>query len=362
MPIFRFRARPRGGARLGPLAFLLTQLGLIAVGRAQGLLAVAPPHAEPRSPDGRWCVHAGAPVVAPALVDRQGRIYVATTEHVHSFDRQGSYRWSFTLSGAVAGPLVLGPREDVLWIGTTDRRVLALSTAGRLWWALDTVAPVLTGLGFDGRGSLLLGAGDRSVYAVSTGGGVRWRVPLGAFPNATPAPAGGGITWVTAGDELLRLQGAWRLRRVPLPEPALGAPLLVPGGVAVVAGSRLLVFDDAGEPRWAREDVAVVARAPDDALVVVSPAGKLTWLDGDGRERAEALLGAPPTAPPAIAQGVAYVPLASGEVWAAYPEAGAVTRWAVSESPLKEVTADAEGGRLIVTVAGGRICSVPLVE
>lgn len=362
MPISRFRARPRCGARLGPVAFLLTQLGLVAVGRAQSSLEVASQQVEQRPQGERWCVHAGAPVAAPALVDRQGRIYVATTEHVHSFSRQGSYLWSFTLSGAVAGPLVLAPREDALWIGTTDRRVLALSTQGRLWWAVDTVAPVLTGLAFDGRGSLLLGAGDRSVYAVSTRGGVRWRMPLGSFPNATPAPAAKGITWVTAGPELLRLQGAWRLRRVPLPEPALGAPMLVPGGVAVVAGSRLLVFDDAGEERWSREDVAVVARAPDDTLVVVSPAGKLTWLDGDGRERAEALLGAPPTAAPTISQGVAYVPLASGEVWGAHPEEGVVGRWVVSEGPLKEVTADGSGGRLIVTIAGGRICSVPLVE
>lgn len=362
MFLSRFRARSRRRAGGVLVALVLTQLGLTDVSWAQSAVETAAVPVKSRSSDGFWCVHAGAPVVAPAVVDRRGSIYVATTEHVHAFSRQGSYRWSFTLSGAVTGPLVLAPQEDVLWIGTTDRRVLSLSTTGRAGWALTTVAPVLTGLAFDGRDSLLLGAGDRSVYAVSTRGGVRWRVPLGAFPNATPAPGPGGVIWVTAGRELLRLQGAWRMRRVALPEPVFSAPLLVSGGVAVVAGSRLLVLDEAGEERWSREDVAVVVGAPDEGLVVVSPEGKLTWLDADGRERGEARLGAPPTATPALVHGVAYVPLASGEVWGAHPEQGVVGRWAVSEAPLKEVTADAAGRRLVVTVAGGSICSVPLVE
>lgn len=365
MPLPPLRTKPGRRALLGLASFLLTHFGSAPEGRATRSLEATPPrHVEARQEDGRWCVHAGAPVAAPPVVDGRGRVYVATTGgHVHSFTRQGSYRWSFTLSGAVAGPMALAPDDEVLWIGTTDRRVLSLGTMGRLRWALTTVAPVLTGLAHDGRGALLFGAGDRHVYSVSTQGGVRWRVALRTFANDTPTAGSQGVTWVTAGNELLRLQGAWRVHRVALPEPAMGGPLRVEGGVAVVAGSRLLVFDEMGEERWSRGDVAVVSAAPERSLVVVSPEGTLTWLDGDGKERAEGtLLGAPPTARPALSQGVAYVPLSSGELWGAHPEEGVVARWVVSRAPLKEVTVDPGGGRAIVAIAGGRICSVPLVE
>lgn len=311
-----------------------------------------------------WCVHAGAPTTAAPRIDRQGHVYVATTDgYVHSFSREGSYRWSYTLQGAVAGPIALRPEDGTVWIGTTHRRVYALDTTGRLHWTFDTVAPVLTGLVRRSDGTLLFGA-SRTLYAVSGGGGARYSVPLGSFVSALPVPEGRDITWVAAGRELLRLEGAWRARRIPLPREARGGPMLLPEGVAVLAGEELLVFDRDGKPRWSRPGVAGIA-GDGAGLALVDVAGDVRWLRSDG-EVAVLLAGgaeSPLSGSPEAFGAALYLPLGSGEVREVHRGGEPARRWRVGEGEgVDGITVDGPGRRFVATSSGGRICSVPLVE
>lgn len=304
------------------------------------------------------------------MINRRGRVTVATTDgYVHSFERRGRYRWSYTLSGAVAGPVAHRSKDGALWVGTTDRQLYSIAADGRLLGRITTAAPVATGLVRRSDGSLIYGSG-RALYATTAFGGARWRMDLGAVPSGPPVPGLENVTWVAAGRELLRVEGAWRLRRFPLPGEALGPPLKLPQGVAVVAGGDLLSFDDAGQLRWSRGDVAVAAVAG-RGLVGVSPRGEVRWFDADGRqlersspagdEGGRGELGAPAAAPGVLA-GVAYVPLLSGELVGIDRQGQVVRRWQVSTAPLGELAIDVTGRRLLATVLGGRVCSVPLVE
>lgn len=365
---------------------------LVPVAHAQ---PAAPPRVEVRTAEavgrvpaarlgpGAWCVHAGAPTVGPPVVDGAGHVVVATTDgYVHSFERHGRYRWSYTLSGAVAGPMALRPRDGTLWVGTTDRQIYSISAQGRLRWRVTTGAPVGSGLVLQSDGSLLYGSG-RALYAVTAFGGARWRMDVGARLSTPPVPGKPGITWVAADGELLRVEGAWRLRRLPLPGESVGPPLRLEDGVAVVAGGDLLSFDDDGRLRWSRGDVAAAGVSGRGDLVAVSRAGAVRWFGADGQRletqeqdpetrgqgpeteepgaSSAERLGAPSSSPQ-VFQGVAYVPLLSGELVGVDRSGRVVRRWRLSTTPLGELGVDRRGRRLLATVAGGRICSVPLVE
>ncbi len=337
---------------------------------AQGRAAAPAARSAASLGPGAWCVHAGAPSLGAPLIDRRGRVVMATTDgYVHSFERRGRYRWSYTLSGAVAGPVAQRSKDGAIWVGTTDRQLYSIATDGRLQGRITTAAPVATGLVRRRDGSLLYGSG-RALYATTAFGGARWRVDLGAALSGPPVQGSENITWVAAGRELLRVEGAWRLQRFPLPGEALGPPLRLAQGVAIVAGGDLLSFDDAGQLRWPRGDVAVAAVAG-RGVVGVSPRGQVRWFDADGQQLkregpasdagGHGGVGAPAASPQVLA-GVTYVPLLSGELVGVDRQGQVVRRWRLSTAPLGELAIDVPGRRLLATVSGGRICSVPLVE
>lgn len=337
----------------------LARLGEASTARAQEATLEGP---APERPD--WCVHAGAPVAAPPVSDAAGRLYVATTDgYVHSFTGAGHYRWSFTVSGAIAGSPVVRPSDGTVWVGTTARRVFAITATGRLGWALDTVAPVLTGLVRQTDGTLLYGAGA-FVYAVSSGGGARWRVPVGAPVSVAPAPAPGGVLWVTAGSELLRLEGAWRTQRFPLEAEAWTPPLPLPGGVAVLTGDELVVFSDQGERRWSRSGVLGAQRDGAGSLALVDARGAVQWRAPDGQllHESPVALTAPLAGAPAVWNRAAYLPLHSGEIVEVPQGPGPGRRWQLPGGPVTGLGVDEVGRRLLAALAGGRICSVRLVE
>jgi outer membrane protein assembly factor BamB len=292
------------------------------------------------------------------LVDGRGRVYLTTTDgYLHAFEPDGRYRWSYTVSGAVMGRPVLRNYERTVLVGTTDRWLYAVTEAGQLDWAYPTLAPVMSGLVPAPDRSIVFVGGDGYVYSVSSGGIARWRAALGGFASADPLVGAGGVVWVSAGRELLRLDGAWRARRSVLPGEAMSGPLPLADGVAVVAGSQLVAFDAVGRGRFSKANVAYAAPSG-SGLVTVSSDGRVEVIDAAGRGNFARALPAAPSEAPAASGGVLYVPLMTGALAIIGASAAPFELEQVGDGALGRPIVDTERKQLIVEVAGLRVCAV----
>ncbi len=314
-----------------------------------------------RQSSATWCVGAGAPMLGEPIVDRLGRVYVGTTDgYVHSFESDGRYRWSYTVSGAVVGRLALRPADDAVLVGTTRQLVYAITSGGQLNWKFRTITPVMTGLAPGGSDLVLFAGADQYVYALSTRGAARWRAPLGGFADADPLMTRDGVVWVAVGDSLLRVERSWRTRRLALPAEAVGAPLAFEGGVVVIAGNSVLGFDSEGQRLFSHPDVRFVASGT-STLVAVGIDGRVFTLDRTGETRALAVLGAAPSAPPAVGSDAAYVPLVTGELaTVSLNEPGRPAARFVASSALGRPVLDPPRRQLLIETATSQICAVPL--
>ncbi len=310
--------------------------------------------------EARWCVGAGAPMRGEPLVDREGRVYATTTDgYLHSFEPDGRFRWSYTVSGAVMGVPVIRASDGAVLVGTSDRWMYAVMDTGLLGFAYPTLVPVMSGLVGGPDGAVLFGGGDGYLYAFSPGGNARWRAPLGGILTGDPLVGAGGTVWVTAGRQLLRLDKAWRAHRSTLPSDAVSSPVRFGEGVAVVAGDELIAFDREGRGRFSKPNVAYAAPSG-TGLVSVSPSGRVELLDASGKSTLLGNLGAEPSeAPVSAAEGV-IVPLMNGSLALIGRKSQAVGFTFVGEGALGRPVVDAARRQLVVRVAGGQICAVEL--
>jgi outer membrane protein assembly factor BamB len=307
-----------------------------------------------------WCIGAGAPTRGEPLVDHDGRVFVTTTDgYVHSFEPDGRFRWSYTVSGAVMGTPVIRPSDGALLVGTSDRWLYAVMDDGLLGFAYPTLVPVMSGLVDGPEGAVLFGGGDGYLYAFSPGGTARWRAPLGGILTGDPLVGRRGTVWVAAGRELLRLDKAWRAHRSTLPFDAVGSPVGFGDGVAVVAGSELIAFDAEGRGRFSKPHVAFVAENG-SGLVSVSPEGRVELLDARGKTALLANLAGEPSEAPLSAGGFVYVPLMNGSLARIGGAEPRVELLQVARGALGRPILDAVRHQLIVRVAGAQICAVGL--
>ena len=173
--------------------------GLAALVSARAPAALAetePPSAAPREalfPAPRFRFDAGAPLLAPAGVAPDGMLCVGTVDgYVHALDADGSYRWSRSVSGAVARrPLFAG---EHWYIATSAERLYALTREGTLSWIFKPPSPIQSELTAGPAGTLYFVAADRCLYAVSTRGGVSLRLPFGEL-KAGPITGPDGAIW-----------------------------------------------------------------------------------------------------------------------------------------------------------------------
>lgn len=294
------------------------------------------------------------------LVDGAGRVYVTTTDgYLHSFEPDGRYRWSYTVSGAVMGKPVIRPSDGALLVGTSDRWLYAVMDTGLLGFAYPTLVPVMSSLVSGPDGSILFGGGDGYLYAFSPGGTARWRAPLGGILTGDPWLGPGGSVWVASGRELLRLDKAWRAHRSVLPAEAVSSPVGLGDGVAVIAGDELIAFDREGRGRFSKRGVAFAASSGSGVLSV-SPEGRVEIVDASGRSVFLRALRSAPSAAPLGFGGVIYVPLMNGFLAAIGRGAEAVELLPVGDGALGRPVLDAARRQLLVPVSGARICAVAL--
>ena len=111
--------------------------------------------------------------------------------------------WTFrTASTLLAPPRVAGDHR--IFLGTTDRRVVALSLEkGRLAWRWKVGADVQSAPALQGN-LVLVAAFDAVLYAINrSNGNLAWRAPLPSRPLCSPMPVGTAVLVACHENEIL---------------------------------------------------------------------------------------------------------------------------------------------------------------
>lgn len=171
--------------------------------------AATPERAAPRLRIGplqaRFRFDAGAELIAPAGVAADGTLCVGTVDgYVHALNADGSYRWSYSLHGAInRRPLRVG---DLWYVATSADRIYAFKPDGSLSWVFKPMSPVDSELAADTLGTLFFVAADHFLYGVSGHGAVVLRTPFGQL-QAGPILGPDGAIWARNPTGLLRARG-----------------------------------------------------------------------------------------------------------------------------------------------------------
>ncbi len=215
-----------------------------------------------------WCGSGGAAVVGDPVLDDQERVYVATSDgYLHAFERDGRYRFSYTVQGTPLGSVSLRTSDGVILMGTTAGLIYAINQSGSLHFKHSTPTSVWSGLyALSDHAVTFLGL-DWRLYALRNSGAALYRVRAPSPPTTEPVVAPGNVVWVGMAGAVARFVAAFRLERLPL--SASGA-IMSPVEQIVTLG-----------------DLAV-ARASGQAYFIVSgqdphPLGRADQLGSDGR-------------------------------------------------------------------------------
>ena len=154
----------------------------------------------------RFHFDAGAPLAAPAGVAADGTVCVGTVDgYVHALDADGSYRWSYTVRGAVTRrPLHV---EKLWYVATSAERIYAFTEQGTLYWVFKPLSAVSSELAADSAGTLYFVGADRFLYGVSGHGSVSLRAPFGELAAGPSAAADGAIWAENRAGNVIRVRG-----------------------------------------------------------------------------------------------------------------------------------------------------------
>lgn len=310
-----------------------------------------------RSPEVTWCSSGGAPMVGLPVLDAQGRAYVVTSDgYLHAFERDGRYRFSYTVAGTPLGSVSLRPSDGAILVGTTSRRVYAIHQSGSLTGSFHTVSPVWSGLFALNPSTVVFLGMDQRLYALSNTGAARYRVRAPGTPTTDPVVAQGDVVWVGLADGAARFTAAYRLEKFPLPSAveqvvAIGADAVARAGgrayrLHAAADPRDLGSTDylaAGGGRWARVQGRRVAFLGKGAAPTVQ-------------------LSAAPSAPPALATSRLWAPFQDGtlEIVGLGGAEDEKRRITVADEPLSTPVLDAQGSRALVATRSGEFCAIEL--
>lgn len=311
------------------------------------------------------------------MLDQKERVYVATSDgYLHAFERDGRFRFSYTVEGTPQGSVSLRASDGVVLLGTTAGFIYAINQNGHLHWKHRTTTAVWSGLyGLNPRAVTFLGL-DWRLYALSNAGAALYRVRAPLSPTTEPVVAPHDVVWVGMTDSVARFVAAYRLERIALVQaPAAVGPVEQIVSIADYA----------------------VARASEHAYWIVSgqeviPLGPAAQMGGDGRrvalvhEKSMRILGVEPAELNASTQTKAITPrelrrieLGAGAVSAAvtlvaertfvprssgalsiYDSTEATCHITVFDAPARRPVVGSSGDYVALADNSGRFCAVSI--
>lgn len=309
----------------------------------------------------KWCASGGAPIVGAPVVDQAERAYVATSDgYVHAFERDGRFRWSYTVNGTPLGSVSLRPSDGAILIGTTGQLIYAINQDGSLRFRYPTLTPVWSGLHALNSHTVVFLGHDERIYAISNEGLRKYRVHAPSAPMGEPVTSPNDVVWLPLVDGLARFEAALKLDRFPLSAPVEQAVALGNGAVARAGGRAFFVAAD-GETKALGP--ARHLSGDGERVLLARPDGYLFLLDASLNRtplRVPRRLVTQLTAAPALAGERIWLPLADGRV--------VVTDFA-HKDPIEVVMENAalstpvvgkSGKWALVPSRGGEFCAVEI--
>lgn len=312
----------------------------------------------------RWCSSGGAPIVGNPVVDDQERTYVATSDgYLHAFERDGRFRWSYTVKGTPLGSVSLRPSDGAILIGTTARLVYAIDQSGTLKWSFRTLTPVWSGL-FALNESIVVFLGhDTRLYALTNTGRAQYRVRAPGEPMGGPVVAPSDVVWVGLADGIARFEAAFRLKKFPLPGPVEQIVVTSSGIVARAGGQGFSVNEQGetqalGEARYLASDgKRAVLVDEEDQIRLLEPQGESRVISGWNEHGRHHI-----SAPPVIDRSLVWIPTREGTLVVAPLAGGEGREIFVSEGPLSTPVVGSSRAWALIPKPGGEFCAVELVQ
>lgn len=309
----------------------------------------------------KWCASGGAPIVGAPVVDQAERSYVATSDgYVHAFERDGRFRWSYTVKGTPLGSVSLRPSDGAILIGTTGQFIYAINQDGSLRFRYPTLTPVWSGLHALNSKTVVFLGHDERIYAISNEGLRKYRVHAPSAPMGEPVVAPGDVVWLPLVDGLARFEAAFKLDRFPLSAPVEEAEALGNSAVVRAGGRAFLLATDGktqalGPARFLSGDgERVLLARSDGSLSLLSANGKRVSLDVP-KELVAAL-----SAAPALSGDRVWLPLTDGRVVVTDFTHQDPIEVTLKNSALSTPVVGRTGKWALVPSRGGEFCAVEI--
>lgn len=300
----------------------------------------------------------GFPAAGPPAVAPDGSMYIGTREgYLHALHPDGSYHWSYTVSGRVSGRPAVASTGVVLV--PTVRRIYALRPNGSLLWIFNSPVRIQGDLTADSGGRHHFGSVDGRVFALSNRGALVGHIPGKVRLSVSPVTLSDGSIAAGREDGSVVVKRRGKLSRFRLNGPVT-AILGCPGAeVCAIAGGALHALGASG---GGFQTPAVRAGHNAELISVVRADDHLEVFRGTTGERLfEASLPYSASAPPAVdGRGTTYVPLRNGSLLGV-DRGGRVTACVpIGNSPLGAPILDVLRNRVLVTASEGVLAAVQL--
>ena len=321
-----------------------------------------------------WCASGGAALVGEPALDKQERVYAATSDgYLHAFERDGRFRFSYTVQGTPLGSVSLRPSDGAILLGTTAGQIYAINQSGSLHFRHSTQAAVWSGLyALNAQSVVFLGL-DWRLYALSNRGRALYRVRAPSVPTTEPVVADHDVVWVGLDGAVARFVSAYRLERIPLSGTESPGPV-----------EQVVTLRDAAVARASAHAYWIVSGQPTVELGLAAQLGS----DGTRLAIAESerlrLLEYPKTAEtqknvPSLPREVAshelsrgelsgalsvfgqrtFVPMSSGAA-SVYGPDGLECEESITDAPLRQPVVGESGKFFVVADYSGKFCAVEL--
>ncbi len=323
-------------------------------------MSVTTPEPKPEAPAFvKWCASGGAPIVGAPVVDELERTYVATSDgYLHAFERDGRFRWSYTVKGTPLGSVSLRPSDGAILVGTTERFIYAINQNGGLRFRYPTLTPVFSGLHALNETTVVFLGHDTRLYAISNTGARLYRVRAPSGPMGEPVVAPGDVVWLPLEDGVARFESAFKLDRFALPFAVEAVVPLGTGAVARGAGKATFVSldgrtEELGAARFVSSaEGSVVIVRPDGTVVTVNESFSMTELTVD-----KALM-QKLSAPPEARGSALWLPLEDGRLVVVTKTGNSRWELQLDRGPLSTPVIGRSGTWALVPSRGGDFCAV----
>ncbi len=321
-----------------------------------------------------WCASGGAALVGEPALDKQERVYAATSDgYLHAFERDGRFRFSYTVQGTPLGSVSLRPSDGAILLGTTAGQIYAINQTGTLHFRHLTPTAVWSGLYSLNASSVVFLGLDWRLYALSNGGRALYRVRAPSVPTTEPVVADHDVVWVGLEGAVARFVSAYRLERIPLGPPHGSGPVeqVVTLGDAAVARASTHAYwivsgqspVDLGTATQLGSDGSHLAVAESQRLrlLMSKNSGKNGTKTPDfPREIATYDLSQREVSGALAVRGRRIVAPASSGMVSVFGPDGLECEESIADAPLRQPVLGASGKFLVVADYSGKFCAVEL--